>query len=221
MTDATSICGISFRRDFRGNMTAITDDKTENQLLINFLEGYTNADDNFFELMNPRILRFARRNTRDLPIDIQEEVAQQTFANLLITPVSNFNPERGTAWQFLIGQILNAEKQVRSGYGLPQRRKIKVPEGSDKPTVPKQFTKVVSIDAEETINPQSKSFERNLEGEFLVRTVFRKSQKPLVSALKLIYFQNKTKEQAAKIVGLSRFQMHRQITNLRSQLMAA
>jgi hypothetical protein len=202
-------------------MSANTDIENENQLLIVFLEGDSIANYKFFEVMNPRILRTARSIAKDLPEDIQEEIAQQTYLNLLYTPANNFNPERGTAWQFLIGQIWNAEKQVRDAYGYPQRRKKKDLQSIESFTTAKQSPKIISIDTEKTVNLPSVNLEKTLEGEFFVRTVIRKAPKPLASALKLICFQDNSKEQAAKAVRLSRFQLHRQITNLRSQLIAA
>lgn len=201
----------------------MTDIEKENQLLVDFLEGDAVARDEFPEVMMPRILRTARAIGKDLPEDIREEIAQQTFQNLLYTPSANFNPARGTTWQFLIGQIWNAEKQVRAAYGFPQRRKKKVLQSGEDSVVEveKQLPKFVSMDAPEAVNLPTGSFERNFEKEFFVRTVIRKAPKPLASALRLICFQDKTKEQAAKIVGLSRFQLHRQLSNLRSQLRAA
>lgn len=203
------------------NMLVMTDIQKENQLLIDFLEGDTVAHDEFPEMMLRRIQRTARAIGKDLPEDIREEIAQQTFQNLLFTPPANFNPERGTAWQFLIGQILNAEKQVRAAYGFPQRRKKKNSETAEDCSAAARLPKLVSIDATDAINLPTESFERNFQEEFYIRTVIRKAPNSLASALKLICFEDKTKEQAAKVVGLSRFQMHRQIKNLRSQLMAA
>jgi hypothetical protein len=203
------------------NMTALTDIEKENRLLIDFLEGDVIAHNEFPEIMMPRITRTALAVGKDLPEDIRKEIAQHTFQNLLLIPSANFNPARGTAWQFLIGQIWNAEKQVRASYGLPQRRKKKVLQSAEDPAATAQLPRVVSIDAGETINLPTGNCERNFEKEFFVRTVIRKAPKPLATALKLICFEDKTKEQAAKIVGLSRFQLHRQIANLRSHLMAA
>lgn len=202
-------------------MSAVTDVENENQLLIDFLDGDAIANDKFFEVMNPRILSTARKIAKELPEDIQEEIAQQTFANLLYTPVSNFNPARGTARQFLIGQIWNAEKQVRATYGLPQRRKKKVSQSTENSSIAERPPKIVSIDSEETISLPTANLEKIFEKEFFVRAIIGKAPKPLASALKLICYQDKTKGQAAKILGLSRFQLHRQITSLRSQLLAA
>lgn len=202
-------------------MSAITDVENENQLLIDFLEGDATANNKFFEVMNPRILRVARRIAKDLPEDIQEEIAQQTLQNLLFTSPAKFNPARGTAWQFLIGQIWNAEKQVRAAYGYPPRRKKKDFHIAESSTMKAQLPKIITIDAEDTINLPTANFERIFERDFFVMTIIRKAPKPLASVLKLICYQDKTKEQAAKIMGLSRFQLHRQITNLRSQLLAA
>lgn len=203
------------------NMTALTDIEKENQLLIDFLEGDAIAHNEFPEVMMPRISRTARAIGKDLPEDIREEIAQQTFQNLLFTPPDNFDPARGTAWQFLIGQIWNAEKQVRKSYGFSQRRKKKVLQPAEDSVATAQLPNFVSIDAIEATNLATRNFERNFENEFFVRTVIRKAPKPLASALKLICFEDKTKEQSAKIVGLSRFQLRRQMTNLRSHLMAA
>lgn len=199
-------------------MSALNEIERENQLLIDFLEGDAFVHDEFPEIKMPRILKTARAVAKDLPEDIQEEIAQQTFQNLLFTPSTNFNPERGSAWQFLIGQIWNAEKQVRAAYGFPQRRKAKTSEAS---AISKQVPKIVSINSEEAIGVATMSFERKFESEFFVKTIIRKAPPHLATALQLICFQGKSKEQSAKIVGLSRFQMHRQMKNLRVRLMAA
>lgn len=203
------------------SMSDLTEVEKENRLLIDFLESGAVARDAFPEVMMPFILRTARAIAKDLPEDIREEIAQQTFQNLLITSPANFNPARGSTRQFLIGQIWNAEKQIRAAYGFPQRRKKKVLLSVENSAIKNQLTKTVSIDDKETLSVPSENFERNLEKEIYVRTVIRKAPKPLASALKLICFQDKTKEQAADIVGISRFQLHRQLINLRSQLRAA
>lgn len=203
------------------NMTALTDIERENHLLIDFLEGNAIAHNEFPEVMMPRISRTASAVGKDLPEDIREEIAQQTFQNLLFTPPGNFNPAHGTAWQFLIGQIWNAEKQVRKSYGFPQRRKKKVLQPTENSAATAELPKFVSIEAIEVTNLPTINFERNVENQFFVRTVICKAPKPLATALKLICFQDKTKEEVAKIVGLSRFQLRRQMTNLRSHFVAA
>lgn len=202
-------------------MSALNGVEKENQLLIDFLEGDAYARDEFPEMMMQRILRTARAVAKDLPEDIQEEIVQQTFQNLLFTPSANFNPARGTAWQFLIGQIWNAEKQVRAAYGFPQRRKVKASETVEAYAISEQLPKIVSIDNQEAISVATINFEREFESEFFVKTVIRKAPPRLATALKLICFQDQSKEQSAKIVGFSRFQMHRQMKNLRVRLMAA
>lgn len=202
-------------------MSALNEIEKENRLLIDFLEGDAYARDEFPEAMMQRILKTARAIAKDLPEDIQEEIAQQTFQNLLFTPSANFNPARGTAWQFLIGQIWNAEKQVRAAYGFPQRRKTKVLEAAETSAISEQLPKIVSINNQAAINAPAINFERKFESEFFVKSVIRKAPPQLATALQLICFRDKNKEQSAKIVGLSRFQMHRQMKKLCVQLMAA
>lgn len=199
-------------------MSALNDVERENQLLIDFLEGDAFARDEFPLVMMPRFLRTARAIAKDLPKDIQEEIAQQTFQNLLFTPSANFNSKRGTARQFLIGQVWNAEKQVRTAYGFPQRKKARVSEAS---AISEQLPRIVSIDNHEAIRVATINFERKFENELFVKTVIRKAPPQLSTALQLMCFQGKSKEQSAKIVGLSRFQMHRQMKSLRVRLMAA
>lgn len=202
-------------------MTALIDIENENRLLIAFLEGDAVARDEFPEKMMPHILRTARAVAKDLPEGLREEIAQQTFQNLLFTSPAKFDPARGTAQKFLIGQIWNAEKQIRAAYCYPPRRREKDSQNVENTVTATRFPKIISIDAEETIGLPAVNFEKTFEEKLFVGTVIRKAPKPLASVLRLIYFQEKTKQQAAEIVGLSRFQIHRQIKHLRSQLLAA
>lgn len=199
----------------------MTDIENENRLLTAFLEGDAIAYDEFPKRMMPRILRTARAVAKDLPEDIQEEIAQQTFQNLLFTSPGKFDLARGTARKFLIGQIWNAEKQIRAAYDYPARRRKKDSQSVENTATATQFPKIISINAEEAIGLPPVNFEKIFEEKLFVGTVIRKAPKPLASALTLICFQDKTKQQAAEIVGLSRFQLHREITQLRSRLLAA
>lgn len=195
-------------------MTALTISENENYLLLSFLSGDAALAEPFIRIMEPRILRTARSIGRDLPEDLPSEIVQQTFANLLNTKASDFDPSRGTAWQFLIGRIWNAEKQVRTSYGYPLRRKRQDLENS--PVI--ERPKFVSIDAGETHDVSTPNYERILEGNIFVATVMQRVPPPLASALRLICYENKTKKEAAKASGLSRFQLHRQLGDMRSQL---
>lgn len=197
-------------------MTAPIIFENENDLFLTFLSHDAAAVDTFTRMMAPRILRTARSIGRDLPDDIHAEIVQQTFANLLITQPTDFDPSRGTAWQFLIGKIWNAEKQVRTSYGYPLRRKQQYTDHSvvaDRP-------KFVSVDAAETMDFTTRNYQGIIEGHIYVATVMRRLPTPLASALRLICYENKTKNEAAKLSGLSRFQLHRQLAVLRSQFVA-
>lgn len=198
-------------------MTALTISQTENDLLLGFLSGDAAAAETFTKNMEPRILRTARRIGRDLPEDLPDEIVQQTFANLLANNASDFDPSRGSAWQYLIGKIWNAEKQVRASYGYPPRRNQ---QNIDKPVVANRH-KFVSIDADKALDISTPNYERAFEGSIYVATVMQRVSPPLASALRFICYENKSKNEAAKLAGLSRFQLHRQLGNLRSQLVAA
>lgn len=198
-------------------MTALTISETENDLLLNFLSGDAFAADTFIKIMEPRILRTARSIGRDLPEDLPSEIVQQTYANLLSTKAADFDPLRGTAWQFLIGKIWNAEKQVRTSYGYPPRRKQ---QSLGNPVVAERhkFVAIESVDALESPIP---NYDRIFEGNLYVATIMRRVPPPLAAALRLICYEDKSKQEAAKLSGLSRFQLHRQLGDLRSQLVAA
>jgi hypothetical protein len=197
-------------------MTALIISENENELLLNFLSGDAVAAEPFLKIMEPRILRTARRIGRDLPEDLPHEIVQQTFANLLITKTADFDPSRGTAWQFLIGKIWNAEKQVRTSYGYPPRRK----QQNIDDRVVADRRKFVSVEAVEALESHTPNYGRIIEGNIYVAAIMRRVSPPLASALRLICYENKTKQEAAKLSGLSRFQLHRQLGDLRSQMVA-
>lgn len=197
-------------------MTATIIFENENDLLLNFLSHEPTATDPFIKIMEPRFMRTARRIGRDLPEDIHGEIVQQTFANLLITRSTDFDPSRGTAWQFLIGKIWNAEKQVRLSYGHPIRRREK----EEKRAIVAERPKFVSVEVAAELNLSTPNYQKILDGHMYVATVMRRVPPPLASALRLICYQNKTKKEAAMLSGLSRFQLQRQLIDLRSQLVA-
>lgn len=195
-------------------MTASTIIENENDLFFNFLSQDPVASDIFVKTVEPRILRTARRIARDLPADIQLEIVQQTFANLLIAPASDFDPSRGTVKQFLIGKIWNAEKQVRRAYGYPIRRKQLA---GDNATISLRL-KFVSLEAAETQHIPARNLAKIFESDFYVATLSRKVSPQLATALRLLCYEDKSKEDAARLSGLSRFQLHRKLGELRSQL---
>lgn len=199
-------------------MATFTNTENENQLLIGFWNGDAFARNEFVIKIMPRIRVESRRIARDLPLDIQEEIAQQTFLNLLIMPSQKFDPVRGTAWQFLIGQIWNAEKQVRRSYNYPQRRthkeNLEVPSHNKS----KSFPKFVSFEAERYDLPPDE-IENTFESCHFVQTVIRKVRPPATAAaLRMMCFQDKTKNETAAALGLSRFQLQRKLTALRHEI---
>lgn len=197
-------------------MTASTIFENENDLFLGFLSHDPEANDIFVKLTEPQVLRTARCIGRDLPVDIQIEIVQQTFANLLITPASDFDPSRGTVKQFLIGKIWNAEKQVRRSYGYPIRRKQ--PGGSN--TAVGDRPRFVSLEAVDTLHIPAPNLAKSFESNFYVATVVRRVSPQLAAALRLLCYEDKSKKDAARLSGLSRFQLHRQLGELRMQLAA-
>lgn len=199
-------------------MTARFDNIDENKLLMDFLQRDPNALKEFPQVFNSRILRAARRVARDIPVDIQEEIVSQTFANLLTPARVQFDPSRGTAWQYLIGQILNAEQQVRRLYGFQIRRRNQpkaILESSEWTGQPRSISFELLEIPQQSPNNVAEIFER----QFYIQTVLSKAPKTVASVLKQMYVYNKTQKQAIQTLGISRFSYYRKLKKFRSTLM--
>lgn len=66
----------------------------------------------------PLLRSMARKRAWGLPKDAIEEVVQEVFLALLKPGAVSFDPQRGTARQYLMGRLLNAVKSVQIANGL-------------------------------------------------------------------------------------------------------
>lgn len=97
-------------------------DRSVDRLLLAALAGDPFSWRALFQRLAPKVLAVSRRRARDLASDLHEEVLQQTFLVLLGKQPSDFDPNRGTALQFVTGLVMNAVRVIRSVYRAPGQR---------------------------------------------------------------------------------------------------
>ncbi len=92
---------------------------SDDDLLLSALGQDPEAWTNIEERYNKQLRHWCWRRAQDIPEDIWDDVIQETFCSLF-KKLSDFDPTRGKANQFVFGLFLNAEKKVRRMYGLSQ-----------------------------------------------------------------------------------------------------
>lgn len=185
--------------------------KTLDEQLSRFLAGELGAADEFYEAAKPHILGLARRIAPELPSDIHPEVVNQTFVYLLEGAASKFDPEKGSAKNFLRGYILNAVRHVRATYCAPGRPTRRRNRPDNKKKQQEEFPAVVSLDTGTYTQPVAPNAFATVEAVCDAETVLNNAPEPLATALELVYFEDKTMSEAAMMLHISRFQLNRQI----------
>jgi len=96
--------------------------KTVESKLALLLDAYQHRDqhlsETFDRMARPLLRRMAKKRSRGLSADVVEDIVQEVFLALTNPATVRFDPDRGTAVQYLSGRLLNAVKTMQTGYGL-------------------------------------------------------------------------------------------------------
>jgi hypothetical protein len=188
-------------------------------LLAAFMAGETEAREQLPGLLDEPLLDLARRFAPRLAPDLQREVVQQALELLLRKKQGAFDPSRGTAISYLTGIVHTAARDVKAVYHPPGSRTRA--RASEQPQEPLSFETVVTLEEDgeavrlgETL-PVSPDPIRQLEGRMVARKFVEsiiKSTSPAAGvAAAMIAFYTAGVAEAADAIGLSRFQLHRQL----------
>jgi len=164
-------------------------------------------DQQFDELLRPYLVNLTRKLARDLPIDLQEEVVQQTCLDLIGSSTMKFDMGRGSAKAFLFFAVCNALRTVRANY---------CPPGS--PTRPKKSkdehqSSSAAVSIEDLGYELGTRFsERQITAKCDATSLLKKAPPRVAVALRRIHYIGDTLGEIATDLNLSRFKLSREIS---------
>jgi hypothetical protein len=179
-------------------------------LLSRFLRRDPIALDQLPRLIRPRLKSMARKIGRGLPGDILEEIVQEVFGALM-SPGSGrkFNPQRGSIWKFLLGELLNATHRVRATYCAPgvRTRGPSKKDGGEDPSTAETFNEEIHRKSgSEVLAPEF----RSVQARFDLAILLRGAPQPLIAALVGIHEDGEKVKDVAQRLGVSRFWIARE-----------
>jgi hypothetical protein len=193
-------------RPRRGFMPAVlVFDTSLDDLMVDFQSPSPNKVDEFLAIVHPQISKIARKHGNDLPKDVREEVKNETLRLLLTRNRAIFDSGRGTAWQYLHGNVLNAIQLVRGAYGHPTKRSISEQGESSGPSLFVDLTQAPQVFLE--------SAAEGIHRAALLSQVLRLANPNVRYALSQIYLVGNDRSVVAAVLGISRFALARQIAS--------
>ena len=198
--------------------TAVVPTVDTDLMLVGYLNGDPNARGEFPLQVFPLLRRVAQHSAPDLDADIRQEIVQQVHFILLRRDPDAFDPERGTARAYLSLVTRQAAREVRASY-TPPHEHTRLQKGKEGETLPQVR---VSLDGLEAPKAESllkdatrdatnaiEAVERRVFAEQLLDLANDTAPSEVSRALKFVYYQGKTFEEAARAVGLTRYQLRR------------
>jgi DNA-directed RNA polymerase specialized sigma24 family protein len=131
-----------------------------NAAFVGYLQGDPLAAIDFYNLSNRYLIGIARRLAPNLADDQHAEVAQQAFLKAFAHG-AKFDPERGSAKQFLRWCALNAVKEVQSQYRAPHE--LARPKREKHEDVAEQTARIDSQEVPNVIKVKDPSSEADFE----------------------------------------------------------
>jgi DNA-directed RNA polymerase specialized sigma24 family protein len=182
-------------------------------LFVSFLARDPEAIKDFPRLAAPRLKRLARKLGHGLPADIREETVQEMYSGLMRSDGRRkFDPQRGSIWKFLLGELLNAAQRVRANYcpvGV-RTRKSKVDADEDV-RLPESFDENLHRQSSaEELAPEFRRVEANLD----LAVVLAGVPQLLIGALIGIHQEEEKVQEVARRLGVSRFWIAREANSL-------
>lgn len=183
-----------------------------NDLLIGFLQGNPRCREEFSQRAERNLRRDARRFGRGLPIDIQDEIIQQAYENLLRASQGDFHPSRFSARQFLTLMVRNANHQVRATYTRPgeKTRPRTRQEREDRLSVDAH---IPSLDELEEVGKTPSDEEAAIsryDASIDVQSLLSENPNVMQAMLRM-HVIGDTCAEVARDLSISRFQLHRKI----------
>jgi len=201
---------------FLGGSNGASRYQIPDQLLLDFLDGVSDAAEEFVRVASPFLLALARRRAPDLPADLRRDIVSETFAGILTIPKSAFNPAIGPAKAFLAVQIRSAIRRVRANYCSPGRRTralSRTATGANSPPLIVPIEELTPAD-----QPRDRHSPQRLDAYCDAKTVLAKAPANVAVALQRIYVMGDRVNDVAEALGVSRFTMARAITAFSNQM---
>ncbi len=181
-----------------------------NRLLAGFVLRDEQAAEEFKKVVPPIVRGLARRFGPDLPADLIDEVASETYVLLLGRQGRSFDPARGSAHEFLFGIVGNAVKNVRASNrppGLRTRRRKDEPQLVETPVI--TFDELLHS-AEQRLLPDIRQIEARIDAQALLGTV----ASVLAAAIIAIHIRGENASSVSRRLGVSRFQINRALQRI-------
>jgi hypothetical protein len=169
----------------------------------------------FHEVARPILRRMAAKHSYGLPVDVIEDVVEETFVSLLNPKLLKFIASGATPSQYLQGRVLNAVKTTQVAYG--QRRA-----GSDFETEP-QRQYVPLEDELELVSSHGIPVEAIHAGHTLQK-MFASVDSGIFNACLRVYGDDESQASVAADMNITRFALARQLMAAKataSQMLAA
>jgi RNA polymerase sigma factor (sigma-70 family) len=188
--------------------------------LVAHLCGDKSALTNCFSTVKTHIARYVRYRAPYLPEDLREDVAQQVFVRLIQNPPA-FDPGSDNVSSLLYGLVRNAITQVKAMFApLGQRTRMRASvqtkdEDTARTAIPEQelnaFADVDEMPADIEQVKSHRWTSEQTESTVIADNLLSKLPERAASALWLVHADSMTVSDAARELGLSRFQVARDL----------
>lgn len=169
-------------------------------LLQDFLSETPTCVQELFCLLQPAVRLFCSRRASDLPVDIREEVLDETLLLLKTRDRARFNPVHGTIEGYLFNSFRSALKNVRSKYS---RNRIRLQSGDTA-----YEHDLVPLD--EMNLSDCRLSEHRLHLAIRADQVLAHADAAMRDVIERIYFAGEDRKSALREIGLDRFAFLRQ-----------
>jgi hypothetical protein len=188
-----------------------------NEDFLAFLRGDVTVRETLPRQLHAKLLSLARSTGRDLALDQLEEVTDEVWVLVLSGRGSGFDSQRGDVFAFLHELVRDAVRRVRASYAPPGCR-TRLPSRKERDKDPDNHWRSRRITARVDDLPDrslpridGRAAEHRVELGLMVA----RYGESLVEALHSIHVEGESVSAAARKLGLSRFQLHRALMEVR------
>jgi hypothetical protein len=176
--------------------------------LLDFLSDAPVLVEEFYKLLKQAIQIHCARKASDLPIDIRDEVLQETLTLLCSPGRAAYNASRGSAESFLYFTVRSAIKNIRAAYGFRTE-----PAGDELHVLVQDSE--LDVEITDPGRPEHKILLMVLTNEILDR-----AGQPMAGVLSRIYLQGEDQEAVLEQAGLDRFSFRRRCLKIGREVAA-
>jgi DNA-directed RNA polymerase specialized sigma24 family protein len=171
----------------------------------------------FITAATPFMKKLSLRAARWIPDDRHDEVINQTYLNLLISPASSFDPNEVDAKRFIRRKLFNAIRQVNDSYrspGQPSRGRRKDAPAllNEKVTDKTHYATTISIDSRDFLEPVATHIAESIEAACDVAMLLEMAPGKVSAGLRLMYMEGYTGAETAEILNISRASLYMKIS---------